>query len=46
MNIDGSGGLNLGHRVLGEAQLGLLDIAIQDPDTILIVAESLILFIG
>lgn len=46
MNIDGSGGLDLGHCVVGEAQLGLLDVAVQDPDPVLIVAKPLILFIG
>lgn len=42
MDVDGYCGSDLGYQVLGEAQLGLLDVSIQDSDSFLVVMEPLI----
>ena len=46
MNVDGNGGSDLAYCVVGETQLRLLDVSIEDSDSFSIVLQPLILFIG
>ena len=44
MDVDGYGGFDLRYRVLGEPQLRLLDVSIQDTDSFFAFAEPLVVW--